>query len=52
MDSFILEPLDQVMMTLLAASRALAAQDEYRMDYFLGSGPENKGLRNKYADNF
>ncbi|WP_206811920.1 methyltetrahydrofolate cobalamin methyltransferase [Paradesulfitobacterium ferrireducens] len=33
MDAFILDPLDQAMMSLLAASRALAGQDEYCMDY-------------------
>lgn len=36
MDSFLLDPLDEVMMSLLAASRALAAQDEYCMDYITG----------------
>ncbi|MHB1654345.1 MAG: hypothetical protein ACYCVD_18020 [Desulfitobacteriaceae bacterium] len=29
MDAFILDPLDQTMMSLLAASRALAGQDGY-----------------------
>ncbi|MHB1406690.1 MAG: methyltetrahydrofolate cobalamin methyltransferase [Desulfitobacteriaceae bacterium] len=33
MDAFILDPLDQTMISLLAASRALAGQDEYCMDY-------------------
>ncbi|KLU58653.1 5-methyltetrahydrofolate:corrinoid/iron-sulfur protein co-methyltransferase [Peptococcaceae bacterium CEB3] len=36
MDAFILDPLDQVMMSFLAASRALAGQDEYCMDYIAG----------------
>lgn len=36
MDAFILDPLDQAMMSLLAAARALAGQDEYCMDYIAG----------------
>ncbi|MHB1654719.1 MAG: methyltetrahydrofolate cobalamin methyltransferase [Desulfitobacteriaceae bacterium] len=36
MDSFILDPLDEVMMSLLAASRALASQDEFCLDYITG----------------
>lgn len=33
MDAYILDPLDQTIMSLLAASRTLAGQDEYCMDY-------------------
>lgn len=36
MDAFILDPLDQSMMSLLAASKALAGQDEYCMNYIAG----------------
>ena len=36
MDAFILDPLDQAMMSLLAASRTLAGKDEYCMDYIAG----------------
>ncbi|MDA8228901.1 MAG: methyltetrahydrofolate cobalamin methyltransferase [Desulfitobacterium hafniense] len=33
MDSFILDPLDQSLMSLLITAKALAGQDEYCMDY-------------------
>ncbi|MDA8212901.1 MAG: methyltetrahydrofolate cobalamin methyltransferase [Clostridia bacterium] len=36
MDAFILDPLDQTIMSLLAASRSLSGQDEYCMDYIAG----------------
>lgn len=36
MDSFILDPLDQAMMSLLVAANTLAGQDEYCMDYLSG----------------
>ena len=36
MDAFILDPLDQAMMSLLAASRTLTGLDEYCMDYIAG----------------
>lgn len=36
MDAFILDPLDQTIMSTLAASRALSGQDEYCMDYIAG----------------
>ena len=36
MDAFILDPLDQTLMSLLTASKALAGQDEYCMDYIAG----------------
>lgn len=36
MDAFILDPMDQTLMSLLTASRALAGQDEYCMDYIAG----------------
>lgn len=36
MDAFILDPLDQDMMSLLLASNALTGQDEYCMDYIAG----------------
>ena len=36
MDAFILDPLDQTIMSLLAGSRALSGQDEYCMDYIAG----------------
>lgn len=36
MDAFILDPLDQQIMSQLAAAKALASQDEYCMDYISG----------------
>ncbi len=33
MDAFILDPLDQTLMSLLSASKTLAGQDEFCMDY-------------------
>ncbi|KJR44778.1 5-methyltetrahydrofolate--homocysteine methyltransferase [Desulfosporosinus sp. I2] len=33
MDAFILDPLDQTMMSLATASRTLAGHDEYCMEY-------------------
>lgn len=36
MDAFILDPLDQAMMSLLIASNVLAGQDEYCMNYIAG----------------
>ena len=36
MDAFILDPMDQAMMSLLAASMTLTGQDEYCMDYIAG----------------
>lgn len=36
MDAFILDPLDQTLMSLLTAARTLAGQDEYCMDYIAG----------------
>lgn len=36
MDAFILDPLDQTIMSLLFASRTMAGYDEYCMDYIAG----------------
>lgn len=36
MDAFILDPLDQTLMSLAAAARALAGQDEYCLEYISG----------------
>lgn len=36
MDAFILDPLDQTIMSLLSASRTMAGYDEYCMDYIAG----------------
>lgn len=36
MDAFILDPLDQTLMSLGAAAKALAGQDEYCMEYISG----------------
>lgn len=36
MDAFILDPMDQTMMSLLAAAQALAGKDEYCMEYITG----------------
>jgi len=36
MDAFILDPLDQAMMSLLVAATTLAGQDEYCMNYIAG----------------
>ncbi|NMA69280.1 MAG: dihydropteroate synthase, partial [Desulfitobacterium sp.] len=36
MDTFLLDPLDQGMMSLLAATKALIGEDEYCMDYISG----------------
>ena len=36
MDAFILDPLDQTIMSLLFASRTMAGHDEYCMDYING----------------
>lgn len=36
MDAFILDPLDQAAMSLLAAARALAGRDEFCLDYIAG----------------
>ncbi len=48
MDAFILDPLDQNMMSLLAATKVLVGQDEYCMDYISGV----RAGRIKYRDNF
>lgn len=36
MDAFIMDPLDQPMMSLLAAAKALVGQDEYCLEYISG----------------
>lgn len=36
MDSFILDPLDQTLMSLASAAKALGGQDEYCLDYISG----------------
>lgn len=36
MDAFILDPLDQTLMSLAGAAKALAGQDEYCLDYIAG----------------